>query len=224
MYGTAFIIVFFYVTRGDLHPGRYVPVPKYTWWGYLRSWIKQAVCSHFVTQLLIMFWSLINWTLSPRKPPDPMERRRKRVKEAMMHLNPPRRNSSRTARLFAAAVVAVQLASSMACRTGETTQALKLVVGGPPPEPSVMQQYLGAFSLVLAESEFQTGDLDELGIYNATWDTDSKPMGIDNRASASLSDDERDFKPGTLVPVIRDVYHCGLFSRRNSSFRYHPNM
>ena len=76
-----------------------------------------------------------------------------------------------------------------------------------------MQQYLGAFSLVLAETEFKEGDLDELGIYNATWDTDSKPMEIDNHASASLSDDERDFKPGTLVPVIRDVYRCGGVDR-----------
>ena len=35
----------------------------------------------------------------------------------------------------------------------------------------------------------------------ANWDTDSKPVGLDSRASACISDDERDFVPGTLRPV-----------------------
>ena len=39
----------------------------------------------------------------------------------------------------------------------------------------------------------------------ANWDTDSKPVGLDSRASACISDDERDFVPGTLRPVHRRV-------------------
>ena len=39
----------------------------------------------------------------------------------------------------------------------------------------------------------------------AVWDTDSKPVGLDSRASACISDDERDFVPGTLKPISRRI-------------------
>ena len=106
MYAAAVIIVFFYDTRADLYPGRYVPKTDVSWWGYLWSWIKQAAGSHFVLSTLSLFWT---WTcfifgkVFPMKPLDLQAHHRKRLQDAMSNLQNHTHSGTRLAYLMAAA-------------------------------------------------------------------------------------------------------------------------
>ena len=96
---------------------------------------------------------------------------------------------------------------------GDPYAALRHVLGIKPPEPSVLQQYVTALSLVVDSTELQ--DMHSQPV-SCMFDTDSKPIGMDSRTSACIYDDPDDFPYGyTLatkkVKVFGDMFHGKVY-------------
>ena len=223
LYMAAIIIVFFCDCRAD----RYVPRSQVTTWGHIKSWIKrlaelrllvmigQSVLT-LATLAIGTLFSLFKW-LFPDPTPEQKRRRRKtkrirRVIRAHRAPSPPRPRSS-FARAMAASTVGSQLManSAYAFQVGEPYAALRHVLNLHPPEPpqpSVFRQYLSAFSLVVDSTELQeTRTQPETCMF----DTDSKPIGIDSRASACISDDPADFPYGYTLTKRKVKVFGGMF-------------
>ena len=134
LYVFAIIIVLFHDCKAD----RYVPKSQVTWWGYLKSWIKQLVVWHFVGNIVMWrivltmvyyLWKAFRWSgkwltylrisywyqrFFPRKPPDILrrERRARRARQAVWALRPVRRRpKARCTKLLAATMCALKLSS-----------------------------------------------------------------------------------------------------------------
>ena len=216
LYAAAIIIVLFHDTPTDLYV-EYVP-SKATWWGYLKSWIKTAAANHFVIICLSTLWSilttllfslgtLLRWAF-PKKPPDLQARRLKRARAALWcHKTTVRRTHSST-RLLAAAASGICLTAQAAvgCTIPHPPDtALRTVMADlfPPSPPSTFQQYISGMSLVINEAKATVPTVNILST-GFQWNADSSPVGVDNRASACISNVKADFEDD-LEPVQRKV-------------------
>ena len=76
---------------------------------------------------------------------------------------------------------------------------------GPP--TTVTEDYVSAFSFILNATDLAK----DLHCHSSieTFDTDSKPIGIDSRASACISDKIAEFDPDSLVEVTKKVKTFG---------------
>ena len=175
---------------------------------------------HFIMQLLLGSWTLTwavatrIWSSLPsllplRRPPDRQAQRRRRYQETLLyHTRRTRPRSSRAPRMLAAAMALAHLTSADA---GAMPRAVHLAtVIRPSPPPSLRRRCLHAMTLLLHSTEQECEP--DLVSCPASYDSDSALIGVDNRATACLTDLKSDVVPGTLrrtntrVKVFGGIY------------------
>ena len=150
--------------------------------------------------------------------PDPerqrMLRRQRLLQEAVIRRRPTPLPRRRFARAMAASAVGAQLMAQSAygLQIGDPHAALKRVLGLEQHEPGivhgVMHQYVSAFSLVVDSTEL---DAPPTQPNHCVFDTDSRPIGTDSRASACISDDPADFPHGYTLTNKKVKIFGGMF-------------
>ena len=132
-------------------------------------------------------------------------RRAKRALEDFTYM-PKVRRRWKPVRLLAAAVVLSQLLrgsfAQPSTNRAERIHKLKSIIDPPPPTstPTPISDYISAFSILVHTTEDADFEVQQV----CAFDTDSKPIGLDSRASACLSNDRNDFEDD-LVRINKPI-------------------
>ena len=113
--------------------------------------------------------------------------RQRKFRAAMLrHLHLIKPRSKKSTQALAAAVALMHLSRTHAQAHSPRAQALRDMLS-PPPPPTLSQEYVSAFSIMINQAET---DLPDLTVCPAPFDSDAGIIGVDNRASATITNKE----------------------------------
>ena len=241
LYSAAILFVLFYDTRADLA----TPKQQQSWWTTFRFRTEEMALFTFIYKWVMLagqttihylyyFYSrhICMWYYSDKgsngRDQTPAARRRRKFRATMLsHLRLIKPRSRKSTRALAAAVALMHLSRTHAQAHSPRAQALRDILS-PPPPPTLSQEYVSAFSIMINQAET---DLPDLTVCPAPFDSDAGIIGVDNRASATITNKEEDVVPGTLELTNKKVkvfggsfnglvYKCTI----NWSFQDHSGM
>ena len=210
-----YVVVAIYILFYDCETVRTRRRHSPTWLDTVMSWLMWIVGHRLIINFIQLIYSLISAAFHRLTAPSPNRVRRvRRALRSHTRSRRPRSRSTKVARLMAASMVAAQAVAQaklqqLTAPIRGSHAPLYQVLGLEEPDPpsTVTEDYVSALSFILNTTDMA----EDLNNHSSieTFDTDSKPIGIDSRASACISDRISEFEPDSLVTVNKKVKTFG---------------